>query len=136
MKTKLGVSVGLLGAAIYLVALFGGYTPAIILAGYVLLLEENEWLKKTAVKALTLMVSISFLLTVIHLIPDLLSWIGSLVHVFDGSFDYGTINSLVNVFTKAIDIIRTVLFLALGVKALKESTVDVPYVDDIVNKYI
>lgn len=54
MKTKLGISVGLLGTMVYFAALFGGYTPVILLAGYVLLFEENEWLKKAAIKAVAL----------------------------------------------------------------------------------
>ena len=51
-KTKLGISVGLFGAIIFAVALFGGYIPSILLVGYVLLMETNEWLRKSAVKAL------------------------------------------------------------------------------------
>ncbi len=44
-KTKLGVSVALMGAALYFLGLFSGYVALIILAGYVLLMEENVWLK-------------------------------------------------------------------------------------------
>lgn len=53
-KTKLGVSIGLLGAGIFAAALFGGYVATIVLAGYVLLMETNEWLRRAAVKALNL----------------------------------------------------------------------------------
>lgn len=136
MKTKLGISVGLLGAIIYFAALFGGYTPVIILAGYVLLFEENEWLKKSAVKAVALMVFIAFLMTLIGLIPDLLSWVNSLVLVFNGNFNYGIVISVINVITKAIDIIETCFFLILGSKALNQGTVTVPFVDNIINKYL
>ena len=45
-KTKLGITIAMFAAAIYVVALVGGYVPAILLGGYVLLREENEWLKK------------------------------------------------------------------------------------------
>lgn len=136
MKAKLGISVGLLGAAIYFAALFGGYIPVIILAGYVLLFEENEWLKKSAVKAVAVMVSISFLLTLIGLIPDLLYWISTLVSTFKGTFNYGFISSIISLITQAIDIIRTCLFLVLGLKALNQGTIAVPFVDSIVNKYM
>lgn len=135
MKTKLGISVGLLGAAIYFAAFFGGYTAVILLAGYALLFEENEWLKKTAVKAVALMISISFLVTLIGLVPDLLYWISTLVSVFKGTFNYGAVSSVINVITGAIDIIRTCLFLILGAKALNQGTVTVPFVDKLINKY-
>ena len=51
MKTKLGISVGILAAATYLAALIG-ITPLLLVAGYILIVEENDFLKKTAVKAL------------------------------------------------------------------------------------
>lgn len=135
MKTKLGISAGLLGAAIYFAALLGGYTPVILLAGYVLLFEDNEWLKKSAVKAVALMISIGFMINVIGLIPDLLSWISSLVSVFKGSFNYGIVSSIISAITKAIDIVRTCLFLILGVKALNQGSIAVPFVDKIINKH-
>ena len=48
-KTKLGLTVGLVGAGLYFLGLFS-FIPAFLLAAYVLLMEDNEWLKKTAVK--------------------------------------------------------------------------------------
>lgn len=136
MKTKLGISVGLFGAAIYFTALLGGYTPVILLSGYVLLCEENEWLKKTAVKAVALLISIAFLTTLINLIPDLLSWINSLVLLFEGAFEYQKVNSFIGVITGAISIIRICLFLVLGVKALNQSTIAIPFVDEMLEKYL
>ena len=135
MKSKLGISVGLLGAGIYLVALFGGYPAVIVLAGYVLLVEENEWLKKSAVKAVALLMTISFAITLINLVPDLLSWISSLVSIFKGTFNYGVVSSVISLITKAIDIVRTCLFLLLGAKALNHGTVAISFVDKIINKY-
>lgn len=43
-KTRLGISVGMLGAAIYLTGLFSGYLVVVLMVGYVLLFEENSWL--------------------------------------------------------------------------------------------
>jgi len=135
MKTRLGVSVGLMGAGIYLAALFGGYIPVILLAGYVLLVEENEWLRRTAVKAVVLLFSFAFLLTLIGLLPDVLSWIGSFVDLFKGSFEYEVISKIVSIIRKTIGLIETVLFIILGFKSLSQGTVKVPVVDGIVKKY-
>lgn len=135
MKSKLGISVGLLGAGIYLAALFSGYLAVIVLAGYVLLVEENEWLKKSAVKAVALLMTISFAITLINLVPDLLSWISSFISIFKGTFNYGVVSSIILSITKAIDIVKTCLFLMLGVKALNQGTVEIPFVDKIINEY-
>lgn len=40
-KTRLGISVGLLGAAIYFMGLFSGYLLAVLLAGYVYCLRKT-----------------------------------------------------------------------------------------------
>ena len=42
-KIKLGVSAGLAGAILYFLGAIS-IIPAVILAGYILLKEENDWL--------------------------------------------------------------------------------------------
>ena len=135
-KTKLGISLGLLGAAVYFSCLFGGYTPVFLLAGYVLLFEENEWLKKAAVKAVALMVTIGVLITVIGLIPDVLGWLSDFLLIFDVYFSATTVNNIFNSVIGVIDIARTVFFLILGLKALNQGTITVPVVDNLINKYM
>ena len=78
-RTKLGISVGLLGAAICFSGLFGGYLLTGVLVGYVLLFEENIWLRKTAIKTLALMMGFSLASSVIGLFP-------SLIHIVDNIF--------------------------------------------------
>lgn len=135
-KTKLGVSVGLLGAAVYFSAAFGGYVAMFLVAGYVLLFEENEWLKKAAVKAVALMIAVGVLNTAIGLIPDVLTWLSSFLSIFDTYISVGKVSSFFDSITGAISIIRTVFFLILGVKALKQGTINVPVVDNLINKYM
>ena len=74
MKSKLGLSVGALGALVFFAALFGGYVGVLLVAGYIVLVEDNEWLRRSAVKAVFTLVFFSVLITVINLIPDLLQW--------------------------------------------------------------
>ena len=81
-KTRLGISVGLLGAAIYFMGLFSGYLLAVLLAGYVLLFEENSWLRKNAVKAMSVMAVFSLLITVLNLVPNAIGFINDVVSIF------------------------------------------------------
>ena len=85
-KTKLGVSVGIFGAFLYVAALFGGYIAITLLAGYVLLMESNEWLKKTAVKAVATLACFSFLSLLVGLIPDAVDVITEVFNVFFNFF--------------------------------------------------
>ena len=55
-RTKIGISAGLLGAGIYFTGLFSGYLIPIILTFYVLWFEENGWLRRTAVKAVSVII--------------------------------------------------------------------------------
>lgn len=133
-KTRLGISVGLMGFITYFACYFGGYLAAILLFGYILLVENNQWLRKTAVKALLLTVAFSLLSALIGLIPDIIDFIGSIVNVFNGSFYLSIVSKIVTVLTSAIGLIKTVLFIILGIKALSQGSITVPVVDDLTNK--
>ena len=135
-KTRFGITVGLLGAAIYFMGLYGGYLISALLTGYVLLFEENEWLKKSAVKAVALMVCFSLLSTLIYLLPNVISVINSIVGVFGGVFYINAISSLANAVGSALDIIEKLLFIGLGLKALTQGNIAVPVVDKLIDKYM
>ena len=135
MRSKIGISVGALGALVYFATLFGGYTAVLLIAGYIVIAEDNVWLKRAAVKAVVTTVAFSVLVTVINLVPNLLQWINLLVNVFEGSFNYEKVNSVIYLIVNAIEICKTVLMLILGVKALEQRTVSVPFVDKFLNKH-
>ncbi len=135
-KTRLGISVGMLGAAIYLTGLFSGYVVAVLMAGYVLLFEENSWLRRSAVKAVSLMVFFSFITVLINLIPNAISSINYIASMFGSSFYAVFITNLVSAVTSIIDIIEKLLFIGLGVKALNQGTITAPVVDKLVSKYM
>ena len=135
-KTKLGISVGLLGAALYFLGIFSGYLVPVLLAGYILLCEENEWLRKAAVKAISVMVAFSLMSTVVSLIPNFMNFIGYLVSMFGGSFYIAILSNLVSAVVTALNILETLLLLGLGIKALNQGTIAVPVVDKLINKYM
>ncbi len=135
-KTRLGISVGLLGALIYFVCLFGSYMASILLAGYVLLFEGNEWLKKSTVKAVALMVVFSFVSTLVGLLPETIGLLSEIVELFSGDFSYYFVSQICNILNIALDIYQTVLFIILGAKALNQGTLPVPFVDSLIEKYM
>ena len=53
---------------------------------YVLLFEENSWLRKSAVKAVSVMALFSLLITVLNLVPNAISFINDFTSIFGGSF--------------------------------------------------
>lgn len=133
-KSKLGISVALVGAALYFSGLFSGYLAVIILAGYVLLMEENVWLKKAAVKSVALLMFFSIILAVIGLIPGLIGFIDDILNIFGGSFHISFLTNIINMLRSGINLIQIVLFLILGLKALNQGTIPVPVIDKMVDK--
>lgn len=135
-KTRLGISVGLLGAALFFACLFGGYTVVILLTGYILLFEENAWLKRSAVKGAALMFGFSVLSAIISLIPGAIGFIDSIFNVFGGSFYITIVTNLINLINSALNLIEAILFLILGFKALNQGTIKIPVIDSLVNKFM
>lgn len=132
MKTKLGISVGLLSAAIYLSGLFSGYTVLTLLAGYVLLFEENEWLKKTAVKAFAVCMGFSVLSALVGFIPNAINLIDAVATVFNGTFHIGFVSNLVNLAQVVLSIGEKILLLLLAFKALRQRTLKISMVDTLI----
>ena len=136
MKTKLGISVGLLAAVTCWCGALSGYVAVLLLIGYVLLREEDGWLKSTVVKVLLTMVLFDVAVAFINFIPDILSWISTLTSLFNSATSFGNVYSLVSLITKIIDIAQKAFLLFLGVKALKQESIKVPVVDDFIAKHV
>lgn len=135
-KTKLGISVGLLGAALLLACLFGGYLVAVVLAGYILLFEENAWLRKTAVKGVALMFALSLISSLIGFIPNAINLIDEICALFNGNFYIAFVSNLVTLINTVLVIVEKVLFILLGIKALNQGTIKIPVIDPLVEKYM
>ena len=135
-RTKIGISAGLLGAGIYFTGLFSGYLIPIILTFYVLWFEENGWLRRTAVKAVSVMILFSMITLFVNLFPDFLGIISSFVGTFGVEFYYSSVNSLFDSIVKLIDLMSNILILILGFKAFGQSTIYIPVIDNLLSKYM
>lgn len=136
-KTKLGISVGLLGAIIYFASAFGGgYLAALLLCGYVLLAEDNPWLRKTSIKAVLLLVLFSLISVILGLIPDIWEAITNLLMAFNQYPSSNFISGINLTISSAISIVKSVLFVILGLKALNQGTIKLPIIDKLIDKFI
>ena len=135
-KTKLGISVGLLGSAIFFTGLFAGYLAVIILTAYVLLFEENPWLRRSAVKAVTLMIFFSLVSALMNLMPDILNFIKNMVAIINLTINFDIINKIVTAFDSGLHIVEKILFIGLGLKAIYQSTIVITMVDNLISRYM
>ncbi len=132
-KTKLGISVPLLAAAVCFAAVFGGYVATIILAGYVLLKEEDAWLRKTSVKAIAVMMLFSFFSTIVSFVPDIVSIVNNLCTIFNSSFEIDKLSQVVYLVKGVLTLIESLILIIMGYKALKYTDMNVSVVDKIVD---
>lgn len=136
MKTKLGVSVGLFGAATYFMGLFSGYVVLAIMVGYVLLCESNEWLRRSAVKAFAVCVGFSVLSALVGFIPNIIGFIDDIFNIFNSSFSISIVSKIVTFINTVIALAQKILLLVLGFKALHQGTVKIGIIDKLINDHM
>ena len=136
MKTKLGISVGLLAAITCWCGVLSGYLAVLLLVGYVLLREEDGWLKGAVVKVLITMVLFDVLVACINLVPSVLGWVSTLTSLFNNPVYFTAVNNFIELFTRIINIAEKVFLLLLGLQALKQKSFKIPVVDDFIAKHV
>lgn len=130
-KSKLGLSVAVMGAIVYLTALFGGYTPLLLVAGYILIVEESTQLKKTAITAFLLMLVFSAVNFVIGLLPDILDMFYSFLQIFKVYVHLNVIDSIANFLYSAVSLLREIVLIGLAVLALMKKPVNIPFINKL-----
>ena len=134
-KTKLGISTFLLAAIIYLLGLFSNTVALVVAVGYVLLREDDEWLRKSALRALILHIVLAALGYVIAFIPDIFGVVRSFLNIFGAHFSYSFVSNVQSFLGNALDIVRVVAFIILALLAFGGKGFPVPGVDGIVDKH-
>lgn len=136
MKTKLGVSVAMVAAAAYLIGFFSGNVALLLIVGYVLLCESDEWLKKSVVKALAVGLFFTLVSAVIGFIPNAISIVDDLFNIFGGSFSIGFVSRIINFINTVLSVFEKLLMLGLAIMAFDNKTIKLPLVDDLIEKHM
>ena len=135
-KSKLGIPVTLVAAAAWLFGLYNGYLLTAILVGYVLLAEASVWLKKTCLKVLVLMLGFSVVFTALDLLPNLLNILYGFLEIFNVHFYLSFVHDVFNFFDQILSLVKTLVFIALGVTAVMGKSFKLPVVDNFVDKHL
>ena len=131
-KTKIGLSVAIMGAIVFLTALFGGYTPLLLVAGYILIAEENTQLKKTAVTAFLILLTFSAVNFVIGLLPDVQSILLSLLNIFGINDIYlSFINNIANFLYSVVSLLKDLVFIFLAGLSLLKKPLKLSFIDKL-----
>ena len=124
-STKIRVDSRVISILIYMMAALGGYTPMLLLAGYVFLYEKKD-------ERLRMDVMMSFVVTIIYsLIKIFIGYIPVIVNWFLALFsikaDISTFGSQIKVFTEIVDFIRLIVLIKLAADAYKDNNRELLY---------
>ena len=134
-KTKLGITVGLFGAGMYFMGLVSTL-PLVIMAGYVLLFEQDAWLKKTAVKAVAVELFFYILFAFVSLGRNADSLLTELVRLFWSSFKIPVLGDILSICRTIVSALETLVLLLLGFSALKQGEINVASVDSLIEEHM
>lgn len=134
---KLGISIGLLGAIMCFSCIFGGYIVAFMVAGYILLCEQDKWLRRLTIKALCLLLGFSAIMTLVSFLPSILGFLNSFIQLFDTSIPFAyKFTQFFDVINTGLSLFRTVVFFCLGYKALKGADFKLSILDQFTEKLL
>ena len=134
-NTKLGLPVGLLIALAFLLCLFGGYLPALLLVGYVFLREESETLKKGVLKAFALMIAFDLLLFAVNLIPSVVTLPKGLLSGFGLGFLFNVVDGFFDFIVSVVSLAERVIFVVYALLSWKKGAAPkLPLIDKLIDK--
>jgi putative exporter of polyketide antibiotics len=134
MNTKIGISAGLVAAAAYFLGIVG-WTPLMLVVGYVLVVESNEWLRTAAVKAVAVCLFFSIISTLVGLIPNMITIINNIAAIFKKSFTIVEVTRIVTAFNSIWSFLERLLLLLLGFRALQHDTIGFGPIDGLIEKH-
>lgn len=135
LKTKLGISIALVGAAMYFLGAIS-FTPAVLLAGYVLIVEQNEWLKRQAAKMIGVVVVFGVLSIAVGWIDDVVYMLGIIVRWFSKDTYLSVPANLTTLCQYIITLAKEVFLLMMGFMALGMKNVKLGVVDKQLDKFM
>lgn len=132
-KTRLGVSVGMLGAAMY----FMGLVSVLALVGlgvYILLYESNAWLKRTVIKAIAVVITFTLLSSAVGFSNDILGIVNDLLFWSNPVARFSWPLGLDSIAYKVINALEVFTLVILGIKAFTFNDIKIAPIDSVIDK--
>lgn len=135
LKTKLGISIALVGAAMYFLGAVS-FIPAMLLAGYVLIAEQNEWLRRQAAKMIGVVIVFGLLSIAVGWLDDAAGVLNIIVRWFDDDVYLKIPANLTTLCQYIISLAREIFLLVMGFMALGMKGVKLGVVDKQLDKFM
>ena len=133
-KSKLGISVCLLGAFMFLTG-YLGVVAMVLVAGYILLKEDNKSLKKIAVGTIVLCLIFAAFNICVGVLDDVFSMFNFGGWMY-GSVMYKITNGFITLLHTVVYLAEKIIYGLLALFALLGKEVKIPLVDKFVEKHL
>jgi len=132
-KTKLGISVGLMGALFCILGLVSGLSWVILgITAYILLREENEWLRRLSIKVLLVLAFVAF-------VPHLflcVEYIFNIVNVMADDVVLEWPLNIKSLVLNAVNFLGDGIIILMALKAFKQGHFAVKPLDNMISKNV
>lgn len=142
-KTKLGISNCMVAGIIFLLALITSFYstaiifawPFVLLVAYVLLKEDDLWLKASAVKAVLVVLLFILVPILFSFVDNILEFINFFLKIAEATpIQDGW--GIISFFEMLFNIVEKVFLLLLALFAFKGKTIKIPVVDNMIRKHL
>ena len=132
--TRLGIKSSALATIMCVVAMASGYVGALIVAGYILFVEQDKMLRNTALRALAVLCLASLGVTAINMLPNVIDWISDFVGIFGGGIYLGKFNLICSWIASTVRIAETVVLALMAIFAFKGKEFKIAPIDKFLGK--
>jgi len=127
------MSIPLMGVLVFLSAFFGPI-PLLLVAGYILVVEQNSWLRQSAIKAVVIYAIFVIVPILINLLwgpSSLINLLERFIRIFDNEFRISVdfLDSFFSFVLSAISTASTFVFVAFAAMAIKQKTIKMGPID-------
>lgn len=136
VKTKMGVPIALIGAAMYFLGVIN-FTTAVILAGCVLIMDDNEWVRRQALKAISVVIFFNVLYEMVNWLDEFCGIINIFVHWGDEyakTFEIPA--NITSLLRRLISLTEDILLVIMGFMALKMKSIRLGLIDNLIDRLL
>lgn len=126
MKSNLGISVGFLAALVFISGLLNYYLAVMLLVAYILIKEDNAWLRKTAVQGLVVLLAFNVIPVFIDILPKIVNIFADFFSIFEVDIRPYRLITFFSVIKSIISLIEIPVYLGLAFFAFKEKDIKIP----------
>lgn len=134
-KTRFGLSANAYAGLTFLAGIIDPLIT-LIMAGAVLLVEDNDWLKRMVLKAVTFVIIVGVSIFAVRMINTALDCINGLLYYVDATFETTKVKNFISLCAEILRVLEVIFLVLFAKKAFAGQYVKLPVGDGIVEKNV